>query len=104
MSPNGSVIKSVLEVASRFTAELFSALPDWEARLKADPESLEEIEREIHQAAVRGAALELRQRAGELGEGPPARQVVRVHLDAVPDCHQYRLLRLPALAKIEWDE
>ena len=57
MSPEGPVIKSVMQTASQFAAELFAAIPDWESRLKADPDSLEEIEQEVHAATSRGADM-----------------------------------------------
>ena len=43
-------------------------------------------------------------RAGELGEGAAARQVVRLRPHVVPDRHQHRLLRLLPFAEVERDE
>lgn len=54
---NSPPVKSPEEMAGRFQAELMTALPDWKERLRTDPGSLMEVEREVHAACSRGADL-----------------------------------------------
>jgi hypothetical protein len=57
MAPDAPVITSVLEMSARFSAELTASLPDWETRLKANADDLEQIEREVHSLTSRGADM-----------------------------------------------
>lgn len=57
MAPDAPVITSVVEMVSRFSVELTAAVPDWEARLKAEPDDLEQIEQEVHALTSRGADM-----------------------------------------------
>jgi hypothetical protein len=57
MAPDAPVITSVMEMVSRFSVELTAAVPDWEARLKAEPDDLEQIEQEVHALTSRGADM-----------------------------------------------
>ena len=58
----------------------------------------------VVETPVCGAILKFRQGAGKLFEGPSARQVAGVHLHALTDRHQHRLLGLLALAEVQWDQ
>ena len=57
MAPDAPVIKSVGEMAVRFSVQLTAALPDWQSRLEESPGELEKIEREVHSLAARGADM-----------------------------------------------
>ena len=50
-------IKGVEEMVGRFSRELIPQLDRWTRRLVAEPESLEELEREIHASFSRGADM-----------------------------------------------
>lgn len=52
---DGQPIKSVNEMVLRFSQDLLAAIPDWKARLRDDPDELEELERDVHAACARGA-------------------------------------------------
>ena len=54
---DGQFIKAVSEMLGRFTCEVTPKLVDWERQLKADPQSLEVLEREVQQEFARGAGL-----------------------------------------------
>ncbi len=54
---NGDPIQSVAEMFAKFSGELIPRLPEWEKQLAADPEQLDELERDIHKAFARGAGL-----------------------------------------------
>jgi hypothetical protein len=55
--PNSPLVKSSEEMIGRFQAELISALPGWKDRVTANPERLEELERDVQQLFERGAGL-----------------------------------------------
>ena len=55
-------IKGVEEMVGRFSRELIPQLDQWTWRLAAAPESLEELEREIHATFSHGANRSLRWR------------------------------------------
>lgn len=55
--PNTPAVKSPEEMAGRFQGELMAALPAWKQRLLASPDSLPELEPEVHAAFARGADL-----------------------------------------------
>lgn len=50
-------IKGVEEMVGRFSRELIPRLDQWTRRLVAAPESLEELEREIHATFSSGADM-----------------------------------------------
>ena len=54
---NAAAIESVEEMAGRFTSELMTFMGGWQQRLMAEPEELEQIERDVHVAFARGADL-----------------------------------------------
>jgi len=54
---DGEFIKTVAEMLVRFSGDVFAKLGDWERRLKADPQNLEVLEREVQQEFARGAGL-----------------------------------------------
>jgi hypothetical protein len=54
---DGEFIKTVAEMLIRFTGEVFPRLGEWERRLKADPQNLESLEREVQREFARGAGL-----------------------------------------------
>lgn len=54
---DGEFIKTVAEMIVRFTGEVFPKLAEWERRLTADPQNLEQLEQEVQQAFSRGAGL-----------------------------------------------
>ena len=54
---NGKLIQSVAEMIVRFHGDVFPKLGDWEQRLKADPQILGTLEREVQQEVSRGAGL-----------------------------------------------
>ena len=56
---DGPDIESVEEMAGRFSSELMTLTPGWRERLKSDPGSLEQLERDVHAAFDRGADLVL---------------------------------------------
>lgn len=55
--PNTPSVQSAEEMAGRFSGELIAQLPVWKQKLKADPDQLESLEREVHAAFARGADL-----------------------------------------------
>ena len=54
---NGKLIQSVAEMIVRFLGDVFPKLAEWEQRLKADPQILDTLEREVQQEFSRGAGL-----------------------------------------------
>ena len=54
---NGKLIQSVAEMIVRFHGDVFPKLAEWEQRLKADPQILDTLEREVQQEFSRGAGL-----------------------------------------------
>ena len=54
---NGKLIQSVAEMIVRFHGDVFPKLGEWEQRLKADPQILDTLEREVQQEFSRGAGL-----------------------------------------------
>jgi hypothetical protein len=55
--PNSPPVKSPVEMAARFQAELLTALPGWKEQLRSDPDQLAKLERDVHAAFSRGADL-----------------------------------------------
>lgn len=53
----GQFIQSVAAMFGRFSGEVSPQMVDWERRLRAAPEDLEAIERDVQQAFQRGAGL-----------------------------------------------
>jgi hypothetical protein len=55
--PDGPSIKTVEEMAGRFSAELMTLMPGWRDKLIENPGQLGDLEREVHAAFMRGADL-----------------------------------------------
>jgi hypothetical protein len=56
-SKDGPFVKSVEEMAGRFSAELMTLMPGWKVRLQTDPSCLGKLEVDIQAAFARGADL-----------------------------------------------
>lgn len=54
---DGDLIQSAGQMVGKFTGELVSKLAIWEKQLLQSPESLEDIEQEVHAAFLRGAGM-----------------------------------------------
>jgi hypothetical protein len=52
---NGMTIESVAQMFGRFSGKLFEQLPEWQQRLREDPQNLDDIELEVHRAFTQGA-------------------------------------------------
>ena len=74
------VVESVEEMAGRFTSELITLTPGWSRKLRDDPDSLQDLERDVHAAFDRGADLLV---AGLLA-------VVMKQPEFLDDCEQTR--------------
>lgn len=55
--PDGPNIETVEEMAGRFSSELMTLMPGWREKLIENPETLGELEHEVHSAFMRGADL-----------------------------------------------
>ena len=57
MGADMPVVKSAVVAARDFFGGLMAAVPDWQARLRKDPDQLQAIEQEVHALMAQGGDM-----------------------------------------------